>query len=135
MKNSNEKLNELYEIYDSINTLAVRWLVWNANERKVALGIKDFKANNKSHMWFLNIMNNYSVASGYKDFYLDSSFRDYFFIRWIKHFSHAHMKEKDTETLFIEPDIFIREVTEHFNVNPEIVEDIYDAYWRKEDNG
>lgn len=129
MTKSNEKFNKLYEIYDNINTLAVKWLIWNAKERNVELGIKQFKSNNKSHMWLLHIMNNYSIASGYKDFFLDSSFRDYFFIKWIKHFSHARMKAEEIETLFIEPDIFIKEVTEKFNVNPEVIEDIYDTYW------
>ena len=132
MTKPNEKLTELYEIYDNINTLAVRLLIWNAKEKKANLGIKQFKCNNKSHMWLLHIMNNYSIASGYQDFFLDSSFRDYFFIRWIKHFEHAHMKTDEINTFFIEPDIFIKEVTEKFDANPEIVKDIYDAYWGKE---
>ena len=58
-----------YDKYDAINTLAARWLVWNSKEKKKPLGIKQFKCKKLTHMWLLNIMNSFSIASGYEDFY------------------------------------------------------------------
>ena len=118
-----------YDRYDAINTLAARWLVWNAKERKQPLGIKQFKYKDYTHMWLLNIMNSFSIASGYVDFYLDCSFWTYLYIKYIKKFKHAK-KIRNENVFLIEPAVFSAEVCEHFGEQPDIVKYIYEDYWR-----
>lgn len=118
-----------YDRYDAINTLAVRWLIWNAKERKQPLGIKQFKSKDSSHMWLLNIMNSFSIASGYVDFYLDCSFWTYLYIKYVKKFKHAKWF-KGQDIFLIEPELFISEVCSALNEHDDIVGYIYEDYWR-----
>lgn len=118
-----------YDRYDAVNTLAARWLVWNSKERKQPLGIKQFKNKNSSHMWLLNIMNTFSIASGYVDFYLDCSFWTYLYIKYIKKFKHVK-RFKGQDVFLIEPELFISEVCSALNEHDDIVGYIYEDYWR-----
>lgn len=118
-----------YDRYDAINTLATRLLMWNAKNKKQPLGIKQFKSKDSMHMWLLNIMNSFSVASGYADFYLDCSFWTYLYIKYIKKFKHVKRFKKENVFL-IEPELFAAEVCEHFGERPDMVEYIYEDYWR-----
>ena len=118
-----------YNKYDAINTLAARWLVWNAKERKQPLGIKQFKSKDFTHMWLLNIMNSFSIASGYVDFYLDCPFWTYLYIKYVKKFKHAK-RFKGQDMFLIEPELFAAEVCGHFGERPDMVKYIYKNYWR-----
>ena len=117
-----------YDKYDPINTLAARWLVWNSKEKKKPLGIKQFKCKKLTHMWLLNIMNSFSIASGYEDFYLDCSFWTYLYIKYIKKFKHIK-RFKNEDVFLIEPELFAVEVCEQFGERPNKVEYIYEDYW------
>lgn len=117
------------DLYDSINTMAARWLMWNSKERKQPLGIKDFKRKNKIHMWLLHIMSSFSVAAGYEDFYLDCSWFDYFYIRFIKRMRHVKKMNGKIDVFLIEPELFAKEVCECFERKADFVQYIYDMYW------
>ena len=117
-------------LFDQINTLAARWLVWNSKQRKQSLGIKKFTRKNASHMWLLYIMNSVSVATGYSDFYIDCSWIDYLYVRFIRKMRHVKKINRNTNTFLIEPEIFIKEVCENFDQTENIVGYIYDKYWR-----
>lgn len=121
-----------YDKYDAINTLAARWLVWNSKEKKKPLGIKQFKCKKLTHMWLLNIMNSFSIVSGYVDFYLDCSFWTYLYIKYIKKFKHAK-RFKGQDVFLIEPELFAAEVCGHFGERPDIVKYIYEGYWKDGD--
>lgn len=118
-------------LYDNINTMAARWLVWNSKERKQPLGIKNFTRKNKIHLWLLWVMISFSVATGYKDFYLDCSWFDYFYIRYIKRIKHIKKMNGIVDVFLIEPELFAKEVCERFDMDSKTVEDIYDMYWSK----
>lgn len=117
-------------LFDEINTLAARWLVWNSKERKKPLGIKGFKRKNVTHMWLLHIMASFSVAAGYQDVYLDCSWIDYLYIRFIKKFHYIKKMNKKVDAFLIEPELFAKEVCSNFNCSEDIVKYIYDEYWR-----
>ena len=117
-------------LFDGINTLAARWLVWNSKANKQPLGIKNFKRKNPIHMWLLYIMNSVSVATGYQDFYLKCSLIDYLYIRFIRKMRHVKRIKNNVDVFLIEPKIFAKEVCENFNQTEDIVGYIYNEYWR-----
>lgn len=117
-------------LFDGINTLAARWLVWNSKANKQPLGIKNFKRKNPIHMWLLYIMNSVSVATGYQDFYLNCSLIDYLYIRFIRKMRHVKRTKNNIGVFLIEPKIFAKEVCENFNQTEDIVGYIYNEYWR-----
>lgn len=81
-------------------------------------------------MWLLYIMNSVSVATGYQDFYVDCSWIDFLYIRFIRKMRHVKKINRNTNTFLIEPETFIKEVCENFNQTENIVDYIYDKYWR-----
>lgn len=117
------------DLYDSINTMAARWLMWNSRERKQPLGIKDFKRKNKIHLWLLYIMNSFSITAGYEDFYLDCSWFDYLYIRYIKRMRHVKKMNGKTDVFLIESELFAKEICECFEKDADFVQYIYDMYW------
>ena len=119
------------DLYDNINTTAARWLVWNSKERKQPLGIKNFSKNDQKDLWLLHLMISFSVATGYSDFYLDCSWIDYLYIKYIKKIKHIKKMNGKVDVFLIESDLFAKEVCEHFDKESEIVEDIYVIYWSK----
>ena len=119
-----------FNLLDQINTLAARWLIWNSKEQKKPLGIKKFTRKNPIHMWLLYIMNSISIVTGYSDFYLDCSWIDYLYVRFIRKMRHVKKINRNTNTFLIEPEIFIKEVCENFGQAENIVGYIYDKYWR-----
>ena len=119
-----------FNLLDQINTLAARWLVWNSKEQKKPLGIKKFTRKNSTHMWLLYIMNSVSIVTGYPDFYLDCSWIDYLYIRFIRKMRHVRKVNKSINIFLIEPEIFTKEVCEKFDYDKSIVGYIYDQYWR-----
>ena len=119
------------DLYDSINTIAARWLEKKKKTRELPLGIKKFERKNKIHLWLLHIMSVFSVAAGYEDFYIDCSWFDYFYIRCIKKINHARKMKRKTNAFLIEPELFAKEVCEKFARSSEDVKYIYDTYWGK----
>lgn len=116
-------------LYDSINTYAVRWLTYNAKSHGKPLGIKNFNRKNTYHMWFLHMLENYSVFNNYCDYYIDGSFVSYLYLRYIKKFKHLRYTTNSKANLMIDIDIFIKELTNAFHENANIILKIYNEYW------
>lgn len=119
-----------FNLLDQINTLAARWLVWNSKQQKRPLGIKSFTRKNSIHMWLLYMMNSVSIATGYLDFYLECSWIDYLYIRFIRKMRHVKKINKNVDVFLIEPELFAKEVCQNFNYEKEITSHIYEQYWR-----
>ena len=117
-------------LFDQINTLAARWLVWNSRDKKMPLGIKGFSRKNSTHMWLLYVMNSVNIATDYLDFYLDCSWIDYLYIKFIRKIKHVKKINKNTSVFLIDPNIFANEVCKNFQQTEDIVSYIYDEYWR-----
>lgn len=81
-------------------------------------------------MWLLYIMNSVSIATGYQDFYIECSWIDYLYVRFIRKMRHVKKVNKNTNTFLIEPEIFTKEVCENFGYDKKIVSYIYEQYWR-----
>lgn len=118
-----------YSLYDSINTYAVRWLTYNAKSHVKPLGIKNFNKKSTYHMWLLKMIESYSVFNNYCNYYIDGNFISYLYLRYIKKFKHLRYTINCKKNLMIEADIFIKELTESFGENPNIVLKIYNKYW------
>lgn len=118
-----------FTLYDSINTMAVRWLLANAKERKTLLGIKDFKKENKTHLWLLELMDCYSVSMKYVDIYLQCSLIDFLWMKYVMKVRHIKRWHNNHNVFLIEPEVFAKEITNQYNQEASIVEDIYDEYW------
>lgn len=117
-------------LYDNINTWAVRWLIWNAEDKKINLGIKQFNRHNKMHLWLLYMMNSYSIARGYETIYINCSFWSYLWLKYIKGLKQVQRWRIGDKALLIEPLTFAKELCKGFNEAPQITEKIYDTYWR-----
>ena len=122
-------INENLNLFDQINTTAARWLIWNSKERKQLLGIREFSRKDKTHLWLLRIMNAFSVAAGYEDFYLDCSWIDFLYVRYIMKMDHVKKMNGKVDAFLIESKLFAKEVCNYFAKEEKIVEDIYDEYW------
>lgn len=128
-----EEKIDLYNLYDGINTLAVRWLTYQQRTTCKTLGIHNFKSNNITHLWFLHMLENYRVFNDYNVYYIDCSFLKYIYIRFIKKFKGAR-RENKKDSFMIDVDIFINELLDAFkeripNIKPTIIEEIYYKYW------
>ena len=123
--------DEKLKLYDNINTLATRWLIWNASERNQPIGIKKFNWKNKTDLWLLNLMRSYGVFNGYVVYFLDCPFLIYFYMRYIYKDRYIRWAKREKNVFLIEPELFAKEVCSNFGVNGSITEEIYDEYWRK----
>ena len=123
---------EKLQLYDNMNSLAVRWLKHNADLHQKPLGIKNFGRHNYYHMWLLRMLQNYNVFTEYKsNYYIDGSFINYLYLRFIKGFKHLRYKTAHTDALMIEVPVFCDELAVAFNQPASIIEDIYKEYYNK----
>ena len=76
-------------------------------------------------------MNAFSVAAGYEDFYLDCSWINFLYVKYIVKMNHAKKTNRKVDVFLIEPKLFAKEVCDQFVKEEKIVEDIYDEYWSK----
>lgn len=120
-------MDKNFNLYDSINTTAVRWLTYLQKLHCKTLGIEKFNRKNDTHIWFLHMLENYRVYNNYDYYYLDCNLFDYIYIRFIKHFKGARRMKKDG--FMINVGVFINELTEAFNTDTFIIEEIYKEYW------
>ena len=122
-------MEETYKLYDSINTMAVRWLTYNTEKGNKKIGIKNFKKNNIYHMWFLHMMENYSIFNNYCNYYIDGNIFIFLYLRFIKKIKHIHYKLFQRNIKMIDVRIFIDELCLSFNQDSKIIEEIYKSYW------
>lgn len=120
-------MDKNFNLYDSINTTAVRWLTHLQKLHCKTLGIEKFNRKNDTHIWFLHMLESYRVYNDYNCYYLDCNLFDYLYIRYIKKFKGARRMKKDG--FMINVGVFINELTEAFNTDTFIIEEIYKEYW------
>lgn len=124
---------DLFELYDSINTLAVKWLTYQHRSTCKALGIANYDSSNITHLWFLHILESYRIYNNYVCYFVDCGFFEYLYLRFIKRFKGARRKRKN-EAIMIDVDIFVDELIENFkehvpDITSSIIKRIYDEYW------
>ena len=131
-----------YNLYDIINTTAVRWLQYNSQIKKCPLGIKNFGRINYIHMWLLHQIRFNSIYNGYEDYYIDSSWYDYLYLRFIKKWKHLKKANKKSNVCLIDIDIFCDELIAAYNNEHEdakisncIFEYIYKDYYKEKKYG
>lgn len=122
------------KLYDSINTIAVRWLTYQQRINAKPIGIFNFDSKNITHMWFLHMLESYRIFNDYTEYYIDCGLFEYLYIRYIKKFKGARRKRIDY--VMIKVDVFIDELIESFkesvpDIKPDIIEEIYKEYWGK----
>ena len=122
-----EKLNKI----DLINTTAVRWLYWNFNKYNKPIGLKDFSIRNKKHLWLLYMFKNYSIINKYCNYYIKTNIFIYLYLRYIKKFKDLKLYKKYDNIVLINADIFINEIIGTFNEPANLLEEIYDLYYRR----
>lgn len=122
-------MEETYKLYDSINTMAVRWLTYHSKKSNTKIGIKNFGKKNIYHMWLLHMMESYSIYNNYCNYYIDGNIFSYLYLRFIKHFKHLRYDLFQKNILMIDVGIFVDELCSFFNENTSIIENIYKAYW------
>jgi len=120
-------MDEKFNLYDSINTMAVRWLTHLHKTRAKTLGIQKFSHHNDTHIWFLHMLESYRVYNEYDCYYVDCNIFEYLYIRFIKGFKGARRPKKDG--LMIDTRVFINELTESFGVDTFVIEEIYKEYY------
>ena len=121
--------NNKYQMYDAINTTAVRWLTSFADKHEAALCIKDFDIKNKHHLWLLEMLKSYSIFNNYCSYYIQSNIFIYLYLRIFKRFKHIRLYSKSKKMSFIDPAIFVEELTNCYEENPYIINAIYNAYY------
>ena len=120
-------MDEKFNLYDSINTMAVKWLVLLNRKQAKTLGIQKFSRHNHTHIWFLHMLESYCIYNNCDYYYIDCNIFEYFYIRFFKKFKRARRVKKDS--FMIDVKVFINELTESFNVDTFIIEEIYKEYY------
>ncbi|MDV3427648.1 MAG: hypothetical protein LIR50_11610 [Bacillota bacterium] len=117
-----------YKKFDTVNTTACRWLMYNRTARGVELGLKYVNLRDKSHLWFIRTFCNYSTFS--QNLIFTKNFIIYIYIKYILHVRAIRFKLSDSNRIcFIEVPQFIKEVEESFGKG--ITEQIYNTYYRR----
>lgn len=123
--------NDKTNLYDSIDSIAVRWLTWNADVHKSALCIQNIDIKNETHLWLLEIFRNYSIINSYCTYYIEKNFFLYLYLKYIKKHKHLSFYKFKKEILTIDFNIFTKEITEYFNVDINTLKEIYNLYYRR----
>ena len=129
--------NEIFSLYDKINTIAVRWLTYNSKTHKQKLCINFKKQVN--YYWFLHMLESFRVFNNYVEYYIDCGIIRFLILKYINKFKGAKKYNKKIDVLKIDVEIFINDLIEFFKFNGEkvqdskIIEQIYDAYWKDGD--
>ena len=127
-KNNTQK----YNLYDSIIQNGVKWICgctesYGGNYTYV--GINNFNRKDKTHCWLLNLLKVYKYFTVQHIIFVKTSLINYLWIRYIKKFRYFKKIHKATDNiLLIDPYLFAKELCEAHNVDPSIVEEIYQEY-------
>ena len=121
---------EDYGFYDSIDNTATRWLAWNLDTHK-KIGFQYLGTEPRS-MWLLCITRNlYTYCEA--DFYINSSYFLYLWLRYVKKFKFLrfYRKRKHQDVFLIDSITFVEEVAEACNITPEVIDVIYETYYKR----
>ena len=120
-----------YGFYDSIDNTATRWLAWNLQEHK-EIGFTCVSASDPKDLWVLCMARNLYTYSE-KVMYINTSFIDYLWLRYIKKFKFLrfYRKRKHQNVFLIDIITFMEEIVTAFNTTTDTIEKIYDTYYRR----
>lgn len=126
------KSNNCFEKYDTINTIAVRWLKWNHDVMNQLIGLKYFDCKNINHLWLLNQFKNYSIYDNYNYYYIKTNIFTYLYLKYFKKFNKLKLYIKENKNIrLIEPNIFIKEILDYVQEDISIIQEIYIKYYRR----
>ena len=120
-------MEEKYKLYDSINTTAMRWLAHLAKEHVVAIVYDN--SSNEEFQWVL-ILSQYLSKLYDCEFYFISSLKDFIYFKFIKKFYFLKRASKRNTYFEIKPHTFVKEIQDYFNINYNIIDQIYNNYYR-----
>ena len=120
-----------YSFYDSIDNTATRWLAWNVQEHK-KIGFTCITGGRADDLWVLCMARNL-YAYGEVLFYIDTSFINYLWLRYIKKFKFLryYRKRKHKDVFLIDAIDFVEEVITACKATPDVISKIYDIYYRR----
>ena len=117
-------------LYDSINTTAVRWLMNLAKTSDRPLCFFNLNSQDPSHLWLLNMADAFSVYNNYCDYYVDCGIFTYMYLRYIK--KHKHLRYyMRCDICEIKTTVFIRDILYAFDITKRDIIDLYELFWGK----
>jgi len=122
---------ETKNLYDGIDTYTLKVLYLLKD--KTNFLVVDNIGKEEKYLWFLNMTGNLSKISSYKC-YFKGKFREYLYFKYIKKFKYLHWYKKlkkDYSLVEIDANEFIKEMTSMFNVDENIVADIYNINYKR----
>lgn len=119
-----------YDLYDSINTTATRWIAYHYDKSKCDICYYNYKEIDKSFLWLLRITNDFCKIYD-KIFYVSCSWTKYIYLKYIKHFNKIKYLRAPARIFSIDVKVFIHELTRSFEVDDDFVIAIYDNYYRR----
>lgn len=123
--NHNERMAE----YDRINTVAVKWLLFNRKTARKNLGIDNFDLKNSSDRWMFQTFFNYGILTNNIYFIKPRHFFIYLYYRVLKHHFNLKLARKKDEIYWIDTRIFVKETNSISDI-PNITSEIYDTLYR-----
>ena len=121
--------DNLYEVYDEINTIAVYWLKKYSEKTNQPLCLNNFNIKEKSHLWLLEMFKHFSLYSCYCDFYIKTNIFIYIYLRIFKKIKHLKYCFNKSKVSLINCSDFIEDLTKTFERDKFITEQIYDEYY------
>ena len=120
---------EKYNLYDSINTTAMRWLAYHYDQS--GKDILFYHYNDKEAFnWLLKITDTFCRIYG-KTFYIVCPRWKYLYLRYIRRFKKVRLFTGQTDLFKINVQIFIQELLDSFETSIDTIYDIYNTYYRR----
>lgn len=110
--------------YDKILTDGVRWLAL-LHSYHPEMGIK-YKVWDDDTKFFFELARMYSVY--YDNLYIKCSLLRYMWLRWVKKYSFLR-RPPHADVFYIEPDGFLKEMSEACKIPSTTFAEIYNYYW------
>ena len=123
-------LQDTFKKFDEINTTACRWLMYNNKKDNKQLGVNKINFKDKSHLWFIRMLCNYTTFS--ENLIFTKNFIIYIYIKYILHVKAVRFKLYHcNDIIFIDPSQFIKEIELCFS-DKDVTKRIYNNYYRRE---
>ena len=120
---------EKYELYDSINTTAMRWLAYHYDLSKK--DILFYNYNDKTAFnWLLKITDIFCRTYG-KTFCVVCPTWKYLYFRYICRFKKIRRFTGQIDFFKIDVQIFIQELLKSFDTSIDTIYNIYNTYYRR----
>lgn len=120
---------EKYELYDGINTTAMRWLAYHYDLSKKSVLFYNYK-DKDAFNWLLKVTNLFCQTYG-KTFYVICPKWKYLYLRYIRRLKKIRFFTGQTDLFNIDVQVFIQELLNSFNTSVDTIYDIYNTYYRR----